>query len=287
MSEAILITQCLQHDFVRPIERHEPLPNRLHVGHAEARRLLGERVEEGPIHVLLEWAYGMPEERLALVHIRDWHAPADREQHGHLEQFGAHCLAGTPGAEFVFRPVVRAGRSHRVVDASGLNDFVRTDLERLLEPYRGRPLRVGIVGVWTEAKVTFLAYELATRYPEFELATCSALTASSSRAMHFVALDQLRSVLGVRVFASVGAFTEYLAGSQPELGARVRHARVDPGRLRFHPPDYPAAPADRELLAYLFREAREVDLDCLDGGFSGNLVLRARSRDALGHQQVP
>ena len=42
----VLITQCLQRDFVDPIGPHDPLPNLLHVGYSEATRLLGpERVE--------------------------------------------------------------------------------------------------------------------------------------------------------------------------------------------------------------------------------------------------
>ena len=32
MTKSILITQCLQRDFVEPIEAAEPLPNKLHVG---------------------------------------------------------------------------------------------------------------------------------------------------------------------------------------------------------------------------------------------------------------
>ena len=37
----VLITQCLQRDFVDPIGPHDPLPNLLHVGYSEAARLLG------------------------------------------------------------------------------------------------------------------------------------------------------------------------------------------------------------------------------------------------------
>ena len=37
----VLITQCLQRDFVDPIGPHDPLPNLLHVGYTEATRLLG------------------------------------------------------------------------------------------------------------------------------------------------------------------------------------------------------------------------------------------------------
>jgi hypothetical protein len=33
MVKAILFTQCLQKDFVKPIGKYEPLPNILHVGY--------------------------------------------------------------------------------------------------------------------------------------------------------------------------------------------------------------------------------------------------------------
>ena len=46
--KALLITQCLQNDFVQPIQKHESIPNKLHIGHREAERLVGENIQEGP-----------------------------------------------------------------------------------------------------------------------------------------------------------------------------------------------------------------------------------------------
>ena len=62
---SILITQCLQNDFVRLIDRYEALPNLLHVGYDESMRLLGERMEEGPVRSMLHWAYERSPEELA------------------------------------------------------------------------------------------------------------------------------------------------------------------------------------------------------------------------------
>ena len=45
----VLITQCLQNDFVKPLAPYTPLPNLLHVGHDEARRLMGDDPAEGPV----------------------------------------------------------------------------------------------------------------------------------------------------------------------------------------------------------------------------------------------
>lgn len=50
---SILITDCLQNDFVAPIGRFDTLPNALHVGHEESRRLLGPVVSEGPVARLM------------------------------------------------------------------------------------------------------------------------------------------------------------------------------------------------------------------------------------------
>ena len=45
--------------------------------------------------------------------------------------------------------------------------------------------------------------------------------------------------------------------------------------------------ADRSIVAHLFRDSREVELDPLHGGFSEATVWRAVSRDALGQQHAP
>lgn len=53
---AALITQCLQHDFVAPVGRYDALPNLLHIGFEEARRLMGENPDEGPVARVMRWA---------------------------------------------------------------------------------------------------------------------------------------------------------------------------------------------------------------------------------------
>ncbi|MCA9779839.1 MAG: isochorismatase, partial [Candidatus Eremiobacteraeota bacterium] len=129
---AILLTQCLQHDFVRPLKRFEPLPNLLHVGYAESRRLMGEVPEQGPVARTMEWAYEQPD--LAVIHLRDWHDADDPEQQQHLQRFGAHCLQDSPGAEFCFSHQTRA--NVEIVNSLSLNHFQSTELEALLAPYR-------------------------------------------------------------------------------------------------------------------------------------------------------
>jgi hypothetical protein len=71
----VLITQCLQRDFVDPIGPHDPLPNLLHVGYSEATRLLGPEPAAGPLAQLIEWARGLPSHAIDLVHIRTGTTP--------------------------------------------------------------------------------------------------------------------------------------------------------------------------------------------------------------------
>ena len=284
MPKAILFTQCLQNDFVRPIGPREPLPNRLHIGARESRRLMGEMPGEGPVARMMEWAYQRTAEELLLIHLRDRHSAGDASQATHLRQFGSHCLTGDPGADLAFQiPAGQEGQAFEVYSLT-LNDFQGTGLQEILEPYAGQALSVGLMGVWTEAKVLFLGYELATRYPSFKLGVCSALTASSSRAQHFLALDQLQRILGVRVCPSVGEFMEFLCGSSAECPLPGCHdsfptLTLDPGCAL--PQD------DEQLVRYLFRDCRLVTAHVLDGGFSGNAVLGVSSVDLHGHQQVP
>lgn len=155
MQQSILITQCLQNDFTKLIGKFDPIPNLLHIGYEEARRILSEKVEDGPVTTVMDWAYHTAPEDLNIIHIRDWHNPDDLLQKDHLEQFGKHCIQNTEGAEFVFAKSILPTRKHHIVNASGLNDFVDTDLEELLSTYKNEPVKVGLMGVWTEAKITF------------------------------------------------------------------------------------------------------------------------------------
>ena len=228
-------------------------------------------------------AYGLPSDDLAIVHIRDGHDPDDDSQADHFRQFGPHCIKGTPGAEYAFE-VPEGERPVHEIESPGLNDFLDTGLDEVLEGLGATGSKVGVTGVWTEAKVFFLCYGLRTRYPDMEIGVCSALTASSSRAQHFIALEQLARLLGVRVFSSIGEFTEWLGGES--IGETLPiPSHNDHPKVEFLS-EANVTEADDKLIRYLFRDCREVKLKVLDGGYSGNLVLGAASWDFHGHQQV-
>lgn len=72
-----------------------------------------------------------------------------------------------------------------------------------------------------------MLYDLKTRLGIDELATCSALTASDSRAQHLNALSKLEKILGVRCFESLAEFDlpQQPVGFEPRLrGSGIRAA---------------------------------------------------------------
>ncbi|MCC5815852.1 MAG: isochorismatase family protein, partial [Leptospira sp.] len=293
LSKSLLFTQCLQNDFVEPIQKFDPIPNLLHVGYNESLRLMGENPSEGALIAFMEWAMCRKPQDLQIIHIRDWHKTTDPLQTKHLEQFGEHCVQNTKGAEFVYNSISGGVGSEdflangAIVNASGLNDFHKTILNEILKKFTGYKdeVRVGIIGVWTEAKVNFLAYELATRFPDFNIAICSALTASSSRSMHYISLDQMQNILGIKIFSSIGSFSEFLTGKSLTLTPGIKNLDKKVKFKFLNPVN--KTKEDDDLLFYLFRDCKSVEFFTLDGGFSGNLVLRAKSFDSFGHSQVP
>ncbi|MBK8800771.1 MAG: isochorismatase family protein [Fibrobacteres bacterium] len=283
-TKSVLFTQCLQNDFVAPLGPWDAMPCVLHIGSSEASRLVGADPDDGPVARFLAWAHAAPRESLEIVHVRDLHSKVDPEQADHLAHFGPHCLEGSAGAEFVF-PLPADASRYQTVSSTTLNDFLRTDMESVLARILPGATRVGIVGAWTDAKVSFLAYELRTRHPQLEIAVCSALAASSSRERHLLALDHLERVIGVRVFHSIGEFCHFLSpdGRHAEDLER-RKSYLGAVDLQI---EGPLSDPDRELLAWLCRDASKVQARTLAGGFSGNAVLAVESFDVEGRRQCP
>lgn len=283
----LLLTECLQHDFVGPLAPEAPLPNALHIGRAESRRLLGDPEaawqEDGPLaRFAAAWRRDATAAHHA-VHVRDWHDPEDPATRAHLEYFGAHCLRGTPGAAFV-APLVPLAEAGHVVDSAILSDFASTDLEATLRRLApdGRP-RAAIIGVWTDFKVQYLAYELVARLGWDDVAVCSALTASRSRTHHRQALEHMASSLGVAVIDSLAEFEAWLGlGRAPTLSLRGRSV---PDLVL--PEGVTLDDEERRLAYHLFRDCRRVTLRPLSGGFSGSRVFGALPEDRSGRREVP
>jgi len=144
---AVLITQCIQNDFVKPLVSGEPLPNLLHIGHDEAQRLVGSDVSSGPVGSFMKWVNKQSISNLNTIHIRDWHNCDSPEQAAHLAQFGPHCIQNTSGADFIFDEI---NNHATLINSTTLNDFEGTGLKEALDVIAsqcssGEKIRVGLV----------------------------------------------------------------------------------------------------------------------------------------------
>lgn len=294
---AILVTQCLQNDFVQLLSESEALPNELHIGAAESRRLLGEDPRYGPLGRFLKGCYYTTPEQLAIIHLRDWHRQDDPSQREHLAFFGPHCLVDTPGAQFIppLDELVTWERPGFTVDCRVLNDCEETPLPdvigQILNGTARDQVRVGVIGVWTDVKINYLLYDLKTRLGFSQLGVCSALVASRHRRRHFDALEHFRQVLGVEVLDSVGEFLTWLGlGEQASIATLPAREQPHPEILFEGEPDpellEPLHPY-RRVVKRMFRNCREVRLQPLGGGFSGSKVFHARSVDSGGYVEAP
>lgn len=276
--KTIVISQCLQNDFIKPIGKYDNLPNLLHIGYDESSRLVGNDVATGPLLVFMNWLNAVSNQDIVKIHIRDWHDSSDSEQKAHLEKFGEHCVKNTEGADFIFN----TSEDSIVLNSTSLNDFVLSDLDEILKKYKNEKVRVGLIGVWTEAKVFFTAYDILSRYPSFEMAICSALCASSSVHSHYSALDQLNKILDVRIYNSIGQFTTFLTGGNNTISIDVQGKKNPEISL---PENLELNPADQNLIRYVFRNSKHLTVNILSGGFSGNIVGSTQSIDMQGHQE--
>ncbi len=284
-SISVLITQCLQKDFVQPITMYEPVPNPLHVGYEESLRLMGENPQDGALAQFMNWAHHVSTEELKIIHIRDWHDSSDLKQQNHLQVFGNHCLAGTKGAEFVEALQIsdQLPNNEIVINSLTLNDFVDTPLTEIIEKLKQdyEEVKIGVIGVWTEAKVSFILYELKTRFGIDQLATCSALTASDSKDQHFNALAQLKKILNVAIFDSVAEFATWFKDDAFLQPMYYQNASIEVVS------SVPLSEAEESIFRWLYRNSSKIEVSPISGGFSGAKVFQIKSIDDRGSLQAP
>lgn len=206
---AILFTQCLQNDF---ISKDALGSNAIHIGEVESERLRTN------LSNFLN-TFKIPEEGVHFVHIRDWHddTATEARERGELAMFKPHCIKNTEGAKLYGKLeefVKRYLSLNTVVNSNTLNDVNETTLSNvitsLVRDENRDNINVGIVGVWTNAKVIFLAYELITRFNFTNVAVCPALCAADSKESHEIGLKILHNVLGVRMVDDITEFQKFL-----------------------------------------------------------------------------
>ncbi len=269
MPLSVLITLDLVQDFIGPFPEGQPRP-RVHIGDEEARRILGERPEDGPLARFLRACHARAGGALKVVHLRDWHAPDDPE----FARYGTHCVENTPGASFVWEPWLPARDDGNVflVNARKLNVFAEGVLPGLLKWLVHRKnastVRFGVIGVATDLMVRHVCEGLQSYLGAERIAVCSELCASLSLESHFRGLEDLSVKLGVEVLDRIADFQDWLA--MPADARVTRPSPYDAPAIegaRGLPPD------DLGIVQDLCRGSKAARLEPLSGGFSGSRVL--------------
>lgn len=184
-----------------------------------------------------------------VIHLKLCNSSEDSE---YCKRFGKHALANSNGAKLVLNleEHILEKANHKIVQTINFNAFVKSNLESTIQEIiqQGAALgktdvRIGLMGLWfvthfiyiylnftpqrTESSLTYLAYDLKTRYNLQNVATCSALTAGRSRLSHFNALTQLQSMLNVSLFDSINAFQKWLIPCGIEVEKNVLKCLLD------------------------------------------------------------
>ncbi len=258
-TQYVLITQCLQNDLFLNLDCQLCLPESasakllLNVEDGEGfqtvqhRRVLSDASRErSPLAQFLAAVVGgriEGKERrpLHLINIRDWHVPGehyDRER----SQYGAHCEAGTWGAQYLegFEQYLDPGRTadgggggrrpdwadrlhvHHVYSdtlfdfqyAHGETPQIRQDapLTTVLDDILARTpnTRVAVIGVLTDIKILLLLVGLRSRYNLRQLIVSDSLTATRTLDRHLTALDFAQRVLWVEVADNLVELARFL-----------------------------------------------------------------------------
>jgi nicotinamidase-related amidase len=264
----VLITQCLQNDLFFNLNCRLHLPadaagkllihpaSERSFGESKSRRTIGrEAIRKGPLGRLLTATVGKRLQgeghgTLHLVNIRDWHTTGDHYDR-ERRQHGAHCEAGTWGAEYpadlvdlldpagTRRPlgspsgqgagfvpegvargtvVVHHAHSNTLFDldthASGSRSELAEILNRIITPENRGDVRVAVIGVYTDIKVQIILQSLRIAYNPNRLVVSDSLTASPTLERHLGALDFAQKVLWVEVMHGVADLARFL-GSDP------------------------------------------------------------------------
>jgi nicotinamidase-related amidase len=240
--KSVVLTQCLQVDYLDEAGSSSSV----FVGPHESRRVVR--------HMRDFVARARARSDVAIVHIRDWHDPI--RDAAHFAQFGPHCQQNTPGAELIVAPV----EGEIIVNGNTLNDALDTNLMAVLAKVAAPGCRVAVMGCWSEAKVSFLLYELKSRH--FDVATSTALCASGSFDLSFEALSKASKVLGIPLFNGVSDLLSWVTFD----GSVAAPLEKAPDLPKIES-TVPLSDEETLLVKLCLRQTQSVSLMALSGGY--------------------
>jgi nicotinamidase-related amidase len=225
VEKAIQFLVSPQRDFIGHIETEDGKPpNSLHVGAEGVRKLRGDRSNEtGDPFVETTLAFfdsNIPgSQRVHIILDEDWHNTSDPE----FEVFGRHCVKGTDGARLA-EPLEDYRWEDRVhsIRANSINIATHPRYAQIIESIIGKTrierTRVGVCGVWTNIKIEYLMFNLATLPPYFPMSSigvCEPLTAAPEQRWHDAAIEKFR-LMGFQVLDTIPDYLRWMGLEIPD-----------------------------------------------------------------------
>ena len=133
--------------------------------------------------------------RRPVIFTRDYHDEKDKE----FLMFPPHCIKETDGSRIIKEFVYALQKPNvYLIEKTRFSAFHNTDLDNLLQSIaKGQDLKFTVLGVCTNICVYFTAEELRNR--DYEVTVHENGVASFDEYAHHHALEQMTSVLGVKV----------------------------------------------------------------------------------------
>jgi nicotinamidase-related amidase len=217
--KAIQFLVSPQRDFIGRIRTSDGKPpNSLHIGPNGVSKLRGDP-KNGAQDALVETVRRiittkLPSgEPIQVVLDEDWHNANCPE----FAVFGRHCVKGTDGAALVGDlGELRWEDNVHVIRANSINIASDPQYSKTLDELCGSTppdrIHVGIIGVWTNIKVEYLAVNLMTLPPCFapeRVGICEPLTAAPEKSWHDSAIDKLK-MMGCQVFQDIPSYLRWM-----------------------------------------------------------------------------
>jgi len=214
----IIITMSLQNDFAEPIENNmskididKKYGHKIHIDANETNRIWKNGLKEFAIDMIAKADVVNKQNAdtsYHFLHLRDYHDNTDLTQRAELDYFGNHCIRGTHGVKFVepLDELITKNLSFNLaVNSNSINSFVGTNLAEDLEAIREScgcdkiDTQIGIIGLITNVKVMFLAYDLSITYGYPNVFLCKDLCAGFDKMGHDRGIELISAVNLARV----------------------------------------------------------------------------------------
>ncbi|MFT5436541.1 MAG: hypothetical protein ACI840_001189 [Ulvibacter sp.] len=277
----IIIAENLVNDYcgVQP----KFLNNHINIGLDEIERLMGSASErgKGPLPEFLRHQIKAGSD---ILFFRDLYEDEHQIASDHLDRFGEHCIANSPGSDFpvYFQDIVEKSK---VIDCKGLSlplhifrsqllDLTGVDVLSENEIEEKRKFRFLVVGFHTERRVFITANTLRNLFGFPNVAVFTHFVTGFTKEAHFTTLRYSFPDNLVKVLNGIEELEDFLEQKPGFLDKFNLHsAKILPAEISLQLNE-----EQKKIIESICMHWTEVNLKPLSGGFSGSALFLANGK---------